>query len=287
MLVPTAVLAGMGLVAGFGLAAAARVFAVETDPRQDDVNNALPGANCGGCGYAGCSDFASAVVAGKAGPADCPVCDDASRQTIAALMGLEVTAMARQVALIMCQGDKSVAKRSFRYNGQASCASADLLGGGDKVCLHGCLGLADCQVVCAFGAIEITAQGVARVIPARCTSCGKCVAVCPKHIISLIPADAKIHVLCANTDKGGAAKRACAVACIGCKKCEKAFAENPRITISNNLAHVDYANPPDDPALIDTCPTGALVYQDLNALDCDGRQSGANETANPTPYGVV
>lgn len=272
MLVPTAVLAGMGLVAGLGLAAAARVFAVETDPRQDEVNDALPGANCGGCGYAGCADFAAAVVAGKAGPADCPVADDTARQAVAAIMGLEVTAGKRQVALVMCQGDDSVARPSFRYNGQASCASADLLGGGDKACLHGCLGLADCQAVCTFGAIEMTDQGIARVIPARCTGCGKCIAVCPKHIISLIPEDATIHVLCANTDKGGAAKKACDVACIGCKKCEKAFKDDPRITVSDFLAHVDYEHAPTDPSLVDTCPTGALVFRDMRKFNPDHPQ---------------
>ncbi len=274
MLISTAVLAGMGLVSGLGLAVAARVFAVETDPRQDEVNDALPGANCGGCGYAGCADFAAAVVAGKVGPADCPVCDEAARQAVASVMGLEVTATKRQVAIVMCQGDESVAKASFRYNGQASCASADLLGGGDKVCLHGCLGLSDCQAVCAFGAIEMTGEGIAQVIPARCTSCGKCVAACPKHIISLIPADATVHVLCANTDKGGAAKRACDVACIGCKKCEKAFAEDPRIRISNNLARVDYDQAPDDPALVESCPTGALIFRDLDHAKPDNLQSG-------------
>jgi electron transport complex protein RnfB len=273
MLVPTTVLAGMGLVAGYGLAVAARVFAVETDPRQEAVNDALPGANCGGCGFAGCADFATAVVDGKAAPADCPVCDDAARRAVAAVMGLEVVATQRRVALVMCQGDDSVARASFRYNGQASCASADLLGGGDKVCLHGCLGLADCQAVCAFGAIEMTADGIARVIPARCTGCGQCVAVCPKHIISIIPEDATIHVLCANTDKGGAAKKACDVACIGCRKCEKAFAGDPRIVIEGNLARVDYAHAPDDPALVDTCPTGALVFRDLRAMDVDGQPS--------------
>ena len=276
MLVPTAVLAGMGLVAGLGLAAAARVFAVETDPRQDEVNDALPGANCGGCGFAGCADFAAAVVAGKAEPGDCPVCGDADCQVVAAIMGLEVTAAKRKVALVLCQGDESVAKHSFRYNGQASCASADLLGGGDKTCLHGCLGLADCQAVCTFGAIEMTEKGIARVIPARCSGCGKCVTACPKDIISLVPDDAVIHVLCVNTDKGGVARKACHVACIGCKKCEKTFAEDPRIRISSSLAHVDYDNPPADPAVTEACPTGALILKDLRALDCNGHDTRTN-----------
>jgi electron transport complex protein RnfB len=161
--------------------------------------------------------------------------------------------------------------KSFRYNGQASCASADLLGGGDKKCLHGCLGMADCQAACAFGAIEMTEKGIARVIPARCTSCGKCVQVCPKDIITMVPEDATIHVLCANTDKGGAAKKACDVACIGCKKCEKFFEEDPRIKIENNLAIVDYENPPTDAELAEVCPTGAIVLMDMRKFDKDGK----------------
>jgi len=275
MLVPTAVLAGMGLVAGLGLAAAAKAFAVETDPRQDKVNDALPGANCGGCGYAGCGDFAAAVVAGKAEAADCPVADDVTRRALAEIMGQEVTETKRQVALVMCQGDQSVAKPSFRYNGQASCASADLLGGGDKKCLHGCLGMADCQAVCAFGAVEMTEKGIARVIPARCTGCGKCLTACPKKLIGMVPEDAVIHVLCVNTDKGGPAKKACDVACIGCKKCEKAFEEDPRIKISNFLAHVDYDHAPTDASVVEACPTGALILRDLRAFDVDGHETQA------------
>ncbi|MGD9547351.1 MAG: RnfABCDGE type electron transport complex subunit B [Candidatus Krumholzibacteriia bacterium] len=263
MFVPTAVLAGMGLCSGLGLALAARFFAVETDPRQERVADALPGANCGGCGFAGCADFAAAVVAGKATPGDCPVCDAQARQAIGTIMGIEVEEGVRRVALVMCQGDDAVARPSFRYNGHASCASSDLLGGGDKLCLHGCLGLADCQAVCTFGAIEITDLGVARVLPERCTGCGRCIAVCPKHLIGLVPEDATIHVLCVNTDKGGPARKACDVACIGCRKCEKAFTEDPRIRVENNLARVDYSHAPHDPALVEACPTGALVFLDL------------------------
>jgi len=269
MLIPTAVLAGMGLVSGLGLAVAARVFAVETDPRQDEISDALPGANCGGCGYAGCNDFAAAVVEGKVGPEECPVCDANTREFIGKLMGVEVGAAIPKVALIMCQGGEGTAPRQFRYNGQASCTSADLLGGGDKLCLHGCLGLADCQAICAFGAIEMTDDGIARIIPERCTACGKCVTACPKHLISIVPADAEIHVLCHNTDKGAVAKKACGVACLGCKKCEKAFEEDPRIRISEFLARVDYDQPPSGLDVGEICPTGALIELKLNRNDSE------------------
>lgn len=267
MLTPTIVLASIGMVAGLGLAVAARAFAVEVDPRQEEIADTLPGANCGGCGYAGCADFASALVEGKVAPGDCPVCDEAARQHIAHIMGLEVEESVKQVALIMCQGGSSVAGKDSRYNGHASCASAALVGGGDKLCQHGCLGLADCQAVCSFGAIEITENNIARVIPSRCTACGQCVAACPRHLIKLVPEDAKIHVLCHNTDKGAAARKACGVSCIGCKKCEKAFADDPRITIHNYLAEVDYENPPTEEEIAGVCPTGALTIKLMREQD--------------------
>ncbi len=272
MLTPTAVLAAIGMVSGLGLAVASKIFAVETDPRQEKINDNLPGANCGGCGYAGCADFSAALVAGKVGPADCPVCDEATRKLLGEIMGVEVGESVRHVALIMCQGGSGTANLEGRYNGQASCASADLIGGGDKLCNNGCLGLADCQDVCAFGAIEITTEGIARVIPARCTACGKCLAACPKNLISLVPDTAQIHVLCNNTDKGAAARKACGVSCIGCKKCQKSFEEDPRITIHNYLAKVDYKNPPTDKSVIETCPTGALTVRLLSDHD-RGQQS--------------
>ena len=260
MLVPIAALAGLGLLSGLGLAAAARVFAVEGDARQDEIADLLPGANCGGCGYAGCADFAGAVVRGDAAAADCPVCDRRSAELVAAVMGLELDEREPQVALILCQGDDHVAVRRYRYNGLASCASAVQLGGGDKACGWGCLGLGDCQAACAFGAVEMTAAGVARVLPARCTGCGRCVTACPKDIIKLVPKSATVHVLCSNHGKGAGVKKQCSVACLGCRKCEKAFAEDPRIVVSDFLAEVDYGRAPDDPALVDLCPTGAIVH---------------------------
>jgi len=269
MWTPMVVLAGMGLCSGLGLGAAARLFAVETDPRQERILDALPGANCGGCGYAGCADFAAAVTAGRTAPADCPVCDAAARGAIADVMGLEAVESVRSVALVLCQGGWSVADKLYRYNGQASCASAALLGGGDKLCNQGCLGLGDCQTACAFDAVEITDDGIARVIPERCTGCGRCVTACPKGIIRLVPEDAPTHVLCSNTDKGAAARKACGVSCLGCRKCEKAFADEPRITVSDLLARVDYTHPPCDAAVLEACPTGALVRRDLRAAAAD------------------
>jgi len=272
--VSIAVLSGLGLVAGLGLAAAARFFAVETDPRQEEIADLLPGANCGGCGFAGCNDFAAAVVKGAAEPGACPVSDEATLRTIAGIMGQALTAKAPMVALVACQGSEDAhLRKKYRYNGVATCASADLLGRGDRLCDYGCLGLGDCQRACGFAAIEITEMGVARVLAERCAGCGLCVEACPKGIVHLVPKAAEIHVLCSNHDKGGAAKKACAVACIGCKKCEK-LVDGAGIAVDDFLAVVDYGHAPTDPALVEACPTGAIVRLTFTGADAEpGRPS--------------
>lgn len=262
MLVATTVLAGLGLISGLGLGWAARFFAVETDPRQDALLDCLPGANCGGCGFAGCNDFAGAVVKGAAPVDGCPVGGASTAQSVAGVMGLSVEVKERRVALIHCQGGNELAPRRYLYNGLASCASAAQLGGGDKLCLQGCLGLGDCQVACSFGAIEILPSGIAHVIAERCTACGKCVGACPKGIIELVPERARIHVLCSNTDKGAQARKACQVACIGCKKCEKAA--NGGIVVTDFLARVDYALAPTDETLVEQCPNSSIRVIDLS-----------------------
>ena len=258
MLVATAVIAGLGLVSGLGLSLAARFFAVEVDPRQEEIVDLMPGANCGGCGLAGCGDFARAVVAGSMAPDGCPVGGSEVARAVAAVMGIGFEEKERRVALIHCQGTGDVAGLKFRYNGLASCASAALLGGGDKLCGYGCLGLGDCQEACGFGAIEMTTGGIAHVIPERCTACGQCVAACPKDLVELVPASAPIHVLCGSRDKGGVARKACSLACIGCKKCEKFHAEG-QVVVEDFLARVDYENPPADAAELEECPSGAIV----------------------------
>ena len=264
MLLSTAVLAGLGLVSGLGLAIAARVFHVEVDPRQEKIADTLPGANCGGCGYAGCSDFAAAVVRGDATPEGCPVCDADSAASVALVMGLSYEQKERKVALILCQGTHERSPDRFRYNGMASCGSASLLGGGPKSCTYGCLGMGDCAGACSFGAIEMTPEGIAHVIPERCTGCGQCAEACPKDLIQIVPESASVHVLCSNKDKGAAAKKACSAACIGCKKCVKSAGEE-HIQVEDFLARVNYEDPPFDPALVDECATGAIVVLDLKS----------------------
>ena len=253
-------LAALALVASFGLAIAARVFAVETDPRIELVEDALPGANCGACGFPGCSGLAKAIVEEKAGVDDCPVGGEGTASAVAEIMGLSFAGGGeKMVAMVNCKGDDEVASKRFYYNGIYDCTSAALLFGGDKSCSYGCLGLGTCAGICPFGAIEMLPSGLALVDPEKCTGCTKCVDSCPKGIIKMVPASRTVHILCSSHDKGGVARKACKTACIGCQKCVKAVPEGA-IVMDNFLAVINYdMEIPEEVA--DVCPMNTIVVR--------------------------
>ena len=199
MTIAILIIAGIGLVAALALAVSDRYLSVKEDPRIGMVTAALPGANCGGCGFPGCDGYARALVAGTApnGAAG----GDACAAAIAKILGVEATATEKRVALVKCCGTRSEAIRVGDYNGICDCSVASMTAGGDKGCTYGCLGYGACANVCPKGAISIH-DGLAKVDKRLCIGCGKCVTACPKHIIELVPASATIHVLCANPDKG-------------------------------------------------------------------------------------
>ena len=165
-------LAGLGLVLGLGLMLANRYLSVEVDPRIEQVQDELPGANCGACGYPGCSGFAAAVVGGTAQVTDCTPGGKSTAEKIAALLGVEVGEMVEQVAIIRCAGGNEAAKRKSLYDGIQDCAAAELIGGGDKLCSYGCLGLGNCVEACAFDAVVVTADLLDFVDMDKCTGCG-------------------------------------------------------------------------------------------------------------------
>ena len=225
---------------GFGLllAIAARAFAVKQDERIPKITEVLPGANCGGCGYTGCAAYAEAICKGEASPGRCAVGGAAASEAIAAIMGVEATPVAERRAHILCCGDCHTAKEKYRYEGATDCAAAARLGGGAKLCPHGCVGLGSCAAICPMGAITVQ-DGLAKVDRSLCVGCGLCLSACPKHLIYLIPVEADYAVLCSSSESGKETRAACEAGCIGCRICEKKC-EAGAITVVNNLATINY-----------------------------------------------
>lgn len=252
----------LGLVLAFVLYLVAQKFKVKEDPRIDEVEAVLPGANCGGCGYAGCRAFAEACV--KAGDLDnlfCPVGGNDVMKLVASTLGVEIAEKAPQVAVVRCNGNCDAREKTNHYDGYSSCAVMATLYAGDTACSYGCLGQGDCVDACNFDAIWMDPRtGLPEVDQDKCTACGACVKACPKSIIELRnkgPKNRRIFVSCVNQDKGGVARKACAVACIGCRKCQKACPFDA-ITVENNLAYIDYNKCKLCRKCVTECPTHAI-----------------------------
>lgn len=242
----------LGLVLGIVLAFASKIFAVKVDERVEQIQELLPGANCGGCGYSGCAALAQAIIDGKANPTACNAAEDEAVEKIAAVMGVESGPRIRMRAQVMCSGTNEHALKKYVYEGAKDCIAATRLGGGDKLCPNGCIGLGTCAEVCKFDAIHVE-NGVAAVDYHKCVGCGVCEASCPKGVIRLIPYDAKHWVGCASMDKGPAVRKYCDVGCIGCKLCEKNCEANA-IKVDGFVAKIDYEKCNGCDRCVDVCP---------------------------------
>ncbi|WP_459128623.1 RnfABCDGE type electron transport complex subunit B [Guggenheimella bovis] len=254
---PIASMAGLGVVFGSALAYASQKFAVPVDERAVEINAILPQANCGGCGFPGCMNYAQAVVEG-AEMNRCSVGGAPVAVKIAGIMGAEANFdSVRMAAKVLCHGGTN-AVDLVSYSGIKTCSAMNLVSGGPKACKQGCLGCGDCVKVCQFGAIKINDIGVAEVDPEACTACKKCIEACPKKIIMLIPADQNTVVTCSSLDPGAVAKKSCEVGCIGCKLCEKACRFDA-IHVENNLARIDYTKCTDCMECFKACPTHAIT----------------------------
>ena len=252
-----------GLVLGLVLYAVSRRFKVEVDPRVGQIAELLPGANCGGCGFPGCSAFAEACVKSESMDGlKCSACKSEVMQQIAAITGHAVEVGVEKVAVVRCAG--SCANRpSLRvYDGAKSCAAAALMNGGATGCFFGCLGCGDCVRACKFEAIKMDPEtGLPVVDQDKCTACGACVKACPRMIIELRnknKLDRRVYVSCVNKDKGPVAKKACEVGCIGCGKCVKACPFEA-ITLENNLAYIDFEKCRLCRKCVDECPQHSIM----------------------------
>ena len=249
---------GTGLIIGLLLGVAGKKFAVEVNEKEVAVREQLPGNNCGGCGYPGCDGLAAAIAAGKAPVNGCPVGGAPVAAKIGEIMGEAVEEGVRKVAFVKCGGDCEKSRQNYIYDGVEDCSiMAFIPTGGSKTCNHGCMGYGSCVKACNFNAIHVI-NGIAVVDKEKCKACGKCVSVCPHHLIELIPYEQEVKVACSSSDKGKTVMNACDIGCIGCRKCQKNCPAGA-FTVDNNVAHIDYEKCTNCGLCKENCPRHCII----------------------------
>ena len=271
IIIPALAVGALGLAFGAILAFASIVFKVDSDERIDKVSEILPGANCGGCGYAGCSAFAKEIVENGVDATRCNLMTSEKAKLIADIMGTEIGEIVRKYAVVSCNGTCSAAKDKYIYQGTQTCEAAARLAGGPKACEYGCLGLGSCVNACNFGALSIV-DGVACVDKEKCTGCMACQSACPQNLITMVPEDATNFIPCSSKAYETMTLETCGHGCIGCKKCEKTCPEGA-IKVVDNLAVIDYNICKYCGECAEVCPTGCLkkvFFPDLpENFDCE------------------
>ena len=261
ILIAIGILGGLGLVFGLVLAIASKVFYVETDPRLDQLNESLPGANCGGCGYAGCGGYAEAVLKGEAAIGKCASGGDECAAKMAEIMGVKAEKTVRRVAMVRCSGYKRKDAEGKtigllekgNYEGIHDCLAATKVAGrGHTICKYGCLGFGNCVEACKYDAIHVV-DGVARVDFDKCVGCMSCAAACPRGVIASVEYGEHIVISCSSHAKGNITSRGCTIGCIGCGLCKK-VCPNGAITLNKNLAVIDYSKCDNCGLCVNVCP---------------------------------
>ena len=250
----------LAAVLGWVLGWANVAFRVEVDPKVTKLLEVLPGANCGACGFAGCSEYAEKLASGEAQPGACTQCNKESNQEIAQIMGCAASETFPFKAVVHCSANRFTRKDVQNYTGEPTCAAANLVSG-IQACTYGCLGFGDCSRACTHDAIHVE-DGLARVKYHNCVGCRACESVCPRHIISIIPFKKSqiLAVACSNREKGPDVKAVCQIGCLGCGGCQKRDAE--MFHMGTNLPTIDYDHygAGDVQAVIEKCPAKVLVY---------------------------
>lgn len=259
ILLSAIVLGGLALVLSGGLAYASKKFAVYIDPRIEEIAGNLPGANCGACGYPGCSGYAEAII--KAG-VESTLCTPGGSETarmIARVMGVEAKEVLPQVAVLQCRGGTSEAEFRFEYEGIKDCSAAVLVGNGAKGCVYGCLGLGSCVESCPYDAMAMSDNGLPVVFEEKCTACGICVTTCPRGLLTLIDRDVKVYLGCISRARGPKVKKVCSVGCIGCTVCAKKGPDG--IEMDGWLPRIDTQKIKEWPEANEICPTKSFVIR--------------------------
>ena len=258
ILLPVAVLGGLGAVFGGLLGLAAKFFKVEVDEKIEKINALLPGANCGGCGFAGCGAMAEAIACGQAEISLCAAIKEENACSIAEILGRKMMKSEQKVAHVYCGGTCQKTTQKCHYDGLQDCLAAQNCSGGEKGCTYGCMGYGSCVKVCRFEAIQIQ-DGIAKVNRERCTGCGACVSVCPRELIELVPATQRSFIDCRSHDKGVEMKALCEVGCIGCGICAKNCPQD-MIRITDHLASISYGLCGNCGQCAEACPKHTITF---------------------------